>query len=176
VLNVTRYLSLSSHVAAASETAVREEQVARDLTNRAAAIRRSIDPKALERVTKAAVEANAIIDARAFSWTAFFNDIESTLPPNVMLTAVTPSPIEGGIRVRLVVLGRTVEGIDAFIERLEETRRFTNVLAVAEQVNDQGLFQTTIEGGYRDVPQADRPAPTPAPAAGPTAGTPGGAP
>jgi hypothetical protein len=125
-------------------------------------------------VTKAALEVNGIIDARTFSWTGLFNDIETTLPPNVMLTAVTPQPVDGGIRVKLVVLGRTVEGIDTFIERLEQTGRFANVLAVAEQVTEEGLFQTTIEGSYRDVPAtADRaaaPAPRPSPAPTSTGG------
>ena len=173
LVNAIRYVSLSRHVAAATATAAFEEQQARDLTRRAGEVRRSIDQKALERVTKAALEANGIIDARAFSWTGLFNDIETTLPPNVMLTAVTPKPVEGGISVRLVVLGRTVEAIDTFIEHLEQTGRFANVLAVAEQVTEEGLFQTTIEGGYRDVPTP--PGKTAAPAAAaPTAA--GGAP
>lgn len=152
IVNVTRFISLSSHVSSASVTAASEEQRARALTVSAGEVRRSIDPKALERVTQAALEANGIIDARAFSWTGLFNDLEGTLPPNVMLTAVTPAPVEGGIRVRLVVLGRTVEGIDTFIERLEQTGRFANVLAVDEQVTEEGLFQTTIDGHYQDAP------------------------
>jgi hypothetical protein len=174
VVNVVRYISLSRHVSVATATAAREEQQAREFTVRAAEVRRSIDQKALERVTKAALEVNGIIDARTFSWTGLFNDIETTLPPNVMLTAVTPQPVDGGIRVKLVVLGRTVEGIDTFIERLEQTGRFANVLAVAEQVTEEGLFQTTIEGSYRDVPAtADRaaaPAPRPSPAPTSTGG------
>jgi len=176
IVNVTRFISLSSQVSSASANAAREEQVAREYTVRAGEVRRSIDPKALERVTKAALEANGIIDARAFSWTGLFNDIESTLPPNVMLTAVTPAPVEGGIRVRLVVLGRTVEGIDTFIERLEQTGRFANVLAVDEQVTDAGLFQTTIDGRYQDAaPASGKPEASAAQASRPSPPAAGGA-
>ena len=40
-------------------------------------------------------EANALIDQRTFSWTEFFNQIEATLPPDVMLTSVRPSFKDG---------------------------------------------------------------------------------
>ena len=162
IVNVTRFVSLSNQASSSGSTAVRDEQQARTLTARAVQVRRSIDQKALERVTAAAVEANAIIDARAFSWTGFFNDIESTLPPNVMLTAVTPEPDKDGMRVSLVVLGRTVEGIDTFVERLEATGHFANVLPAAEQITEEGLYQTTIVSLY-DAREAVKPAGTPAP-------------
>ena len=44
-----------------------------------------------------------------------------------MLTSITPSIGPDGATVRLTVLGRTVEAIDTFIERLEATTRFENV-------------------------------------------------
>ena len=53
-----------------------------------------------------AEEANALIDQRTFSWTEFFNLIESTLPPDVMLSAVRPSFKDGITRVNMFVLGR----------------------------------------------------------------------
>src|SRR5688572_21088171 len=68
--NVTRIIGLSRVQAELSAGASRDEARAADLSSRAAAVRRSIDPKELERVTAAATEANGLIDARAFSWTA----------------------------------------------------------------------------------------------------------
>ena len=41
--------------------------------------------------SRAAQEANALIDQRTFSWTELFNQIEATLPPDVMLTSVRPA-------------------------------------------------------------------------------------
>jgi Tfp pilus assembly protein PilN len=164
IFNAMRLVSLSTRQAALGREAARDEARAADLNARAAAVRRGIDPKALARVTNAAIEANALVDARAFSWTALFNDIEATLPADVMLTAISPTVDNGGaMRVRFVAVGRTVEGIDTFIERLEQTGRFKRVLAPSEQVTEDGLFETTIEGLYRQpVPEA-------------TAGTGGGA-
>lgn len=167
--NVTQFVALSGRQSALGEGAGRDEAMARDLTARAVTVRRSIDPKALRRVTDQATEANAIIDARAFSWTALFNDIETTLPPTVMLTSVSPRITADGVLVRFVVLGRLVEAIDTFIERLEQTGRFVDVLAADEQVTDEGLYQTVLQGGYR---HPDTP-PTGPPARGaPGAGTP----
>jgi hypothetical protein len=166
VFNVTRLAGLSSKQSALAAEASRDERRAADLTSRAAAIRRSIDPKALARVTDAAIEANALIDARAFSWTALFNDIESTLPATVMLTSISPSVSKDreGVLVRFIVIGRTVEGIDTFIEKLEGTGRFHHVIAPAEEFTDDGLYRTTIEGTYLQTaaPPADAPAAAPA--------------
>ncbi len=167
VLNVVWFLGYSGRQSGQAASAARDEAQARALTARAAEVRRRIDPKALQRVTEAASEANAIIDARAISWTALFNDIEATLPPNVMLTSVSPSSGRDGVTVRFIVLGRTVEGIDTFIERLEQTGRFVRVFPAAEELTDEGLYQTTILAAYRQPgPSADadsdRPGPAPA--------------
>ena len=89
--NVSEYLRLSGRQGGLAADAARDEAMARTLTARAAEARRRIDAKSLERISAQAAEANGIIDARTFSWTALFDDIEATLPPTVMLTAITPS-------------------------------------------------------------------------------------
>ena len=94
------------------------------LRREAVRIRKGIDPKELTVVAAAAREANALIDQRTFSWTAFFNHLEATLPPDVMLVSVRPSIDRGATRVSMVVLGRTPEDIDEFIEKLEATGAF----------------------------------------------------
>jgi len=182
VFNAVRLVSLSTRQAALSAEASRDEARAADLTRRAGSIRRSIDPAAVARVTDAAAEANTLVDARAFSWTSLFNDIEATLPADVMLTAISPNVEQDGeMKVRFVVLGRSVEGIDTFIERLEHTGRFTHVLAPTEQVTDEGLFETTIEGTYQQAAQPTTGAATGVPkpggavaSAGPAASAAGG--
>ena len=159
LFNATQLIGLSRTQAERSTAASRDEARAADLTSRAAAIRRSIDPKALERVTAAATEANGLIDARAFSWTALFNDIEATLPPAVMLTSVTQGTSQGesALRVQFIVRGRTVEAVDTFIERLEQTGRFRKVMAPSELVTEEGLIETTIEGEYLQTAPAAAP-------------------
>ena len=161
--NVSAYLRLSGRQGGLSADIARDEAMARTLASRAADARRRIDAKSLERVRAQAAEANGIIDARTFSWTALFDDIEATLPPTVMLTAITPSIGPDGASVRLTVLGRTVEAIDTFIERLEGTTRFENVQPSSETVTEEGLFQTQVTGRYLTTPTAAAPAAAPAP-------------
>ena len=176
--NVSEYLRLSGRQGGLAADAARDETMARTLTARAAEVRRRIDAKTLERVSLQAAEANGIIDARTFTWTALFDDIEATLPPTVMLTAIAPSIGPDGATVKLTVLGKTVDAIDTFIERLEATSRFENVQPSSESVTDDGLFQTQVTGRYLTTPPAAvKPAAPPAAtspaAASPASSTPG---
>ncbi len=167
--NVSEYLRLSGRQGGLEADAARDEGLARTLTARAAEARGRIDAKSLERVRAQAAEANGIIDARTFSWTMLFDDIEATLPPTVMLTAITPSVEEDGTStVRLTVLGRTVEAIDDFIERLEATKRFENVQPSSEIVTEEGLFQTAVMGRYLAAQPAVPGTPPPVGPAAPT--------
>jgi Tfp pilus assembly protein PilN len=163
--NVSEYLRLSGRQGGLAADAARDEAMAQTLTARAADVRRRIDAKALERIRAQAAEANGIIDARTFSWTALFDDIEATLPPTVMLTAIAPNIGPDGATVRLTVLGRSVEAIDTFIERLEATTRFENVQPASERVDDDGLFETLVTGRYLAASPAAAPAGPAAPSA-----------
>lgn len=165
--NVSEYLRLSGRQGGLSADIARDEAAARALAARAAEARRRIDAKSLERTRAQAAEANGIIDARTFSWSAFFDDVEATLPPNVMLTSITPRIGSDGAEVRLTVLGRTVEAIDTFIERLEATKRFENVQPSTELVTEDGLFQTLVTGRY--LSEVTAPTPATPPPTGPAA-------
>ena len=171
--NVSEYLRLTGRQGGLAADAARDETQARTLNARAADARRRIDRKQLEVIGEQALQVNGIIDARTFSWTSLFDDIEATLPPTVMLTAITPKIDQAGASVRLVVVGRTVEAIDAFIERLEGTKRFADLLVVTEQVTDDGLFEAQLAGRYlAALPAATPAAAPPAPATAPgTRGT-----
>jgi Tfp pilus assembly protein PilN len=164
--NVSEYLRLSGRQGGLSADIARNEAAALALSTRAAEARRRIDAKSLERTSAQAAEANGIIDARTFSWTALFDDIEATLPPTVMLTSITPRIGPEGAEVRLTVVGRTVEAIDTFIERLEATKRFEHVQPASEAVTEDGLFQTLVTGRYL-IGAATAPTPAPAPPIGP---------
>ena len=101
-----------------------------------------------------AEEVNRLIEQRLFSWTAFFNVIERTLPANVMLTAVRPDAGEEGTSVDLAVVGRTVADIEEFIRRLEGTGVFADVLARQGELNDEGMYRAQLRG--RLVPLDER--------------------
>lgn len=129
-----------------------EEEAAR-LRSEAVRIRGQIDPQELEVVAKAAREANAIIDQRAFSWTDLLTEFERTLPPDVRITAVQPRlEQQGDFVVAIGVQAKQAEDLDTFIEALEAGGGFHNVLSVQEQTGETGLIQAVVEGSY--VPPA----------------------
>ena len=68
-----------------------------------------------------------------------------------MLTSITPSIGPDGATVRLTVLGRTVEAIDTFIERLEATTRFENVQPSSEMVTEDGPVPDHGDGPLPDA-------------------------
>jgi Tfp pilus assembly protein PilN len=134
------------------------ETKSRELRERAALIRGSINPRELEATVAAAREANLLIERRVFSWTEVLNQFETTLPAAVRISSVRPRvERDGSMMVEVVVLARTVEAVDAFIENLEKLGAFSGVLSREEFVNEDGLIQASLEGRYR-------PAAGPAPA------------
>jgi hypothetical protein len=50
--------------------------------------------------------------------------------------------------VTMAVLGRRAEDIDEFIEKLEATGAFENVVPVQQDRNEEGLRRVTIEAIY----------------------------
>jgi len=93
----------------------------------------------------AMTEANRLVGQRTFSWTAFFNVIDTTLPPDVMLTVVRPRFHEEGRLLELEVVGRNVSVVDEFIVRLEGSGYFSDVLARQEELASDGMYRVQIQ-------------------------------
>lgn len=148
VVNAVRIVTLSRQNTELSTQIVQEQQEAARLTEEAAAVRRTIDRNELQRVVLAAGEANALIDQRTFSWTEFFNWLETTLPPDVMLTSVRPLFQDGEIRINMNVLGRRAEDIDEFMERLEASGVFERALPGREDITEQGIYRVSMSVTY----------------------------
>jgi Tfp pilus assembly protein PilN len=122
----------------------------RDLRDQATRLRASINPRELDATVAAAREANALIGRRVFSWTEVLNQFETTLPPSVRISSIRPRvERDGTMIVGVVVLARTVEAVDSFIENLEQHGAFSAVLSREEFVNEQGLIQASLEGRYK---------------------------
>lgn len=122
------------------------EREAAAVSNRTARLEREMPRDALAALTAAAGEVNRLVERRLFSWTAFFNVVEQTLPPGVMLTAVRPDTDEEGTSVDLAVVGRTVADVEDFIRRLEESRVLADVLARQGERNDEGMYRAQLRG------------------------------
>ncbi len=136
------------------------EAEARELRDKARLTRQSIDRAQLELVQLAAREANELIDRRAFSWTDLFNRFEDTLPADVRISAVQPQvDRDGRMLVAVTVVSRRVEDLDEFIEALEKTGAFHEMLSRQETAEDDGTLRSVIQGFYGPPAGAAVPAP-----------------
>jgi Tfp pilus assembly protein PilN len=165
IANLVSVVRLSRQNTVLGSTMREDRSTAEELTRKARQIRQEINQDELKVIVAAAREANALIDGRTFSWTALFNQLETTLPPDVMLSSVRPTIDDNGTKITMVVVGRRTADLDEFMEKLEATGAFENVLPHQQNLNDEGLTEATIDGMY--VPEVA--APPPAPAAAPPA-------
>ena len=157
VWNVISVVSLSRQNTELSTRVNQDRAEADQLTKMAGEIRGRMNKDELQLVVDEAREANALIDQRTFSWTAFFNHLEATMPPDVMLTSVRPKVEKGVTSVAMGVLGRRPEDIDEFIEKLEATGAFENVVPVQQDRTEEGLRRVSIEAIYSATAETTEP-------------------
>ena len=165
--NAIRIIALSRQNTDLSSLIDRDHEEAQRLTREAQRIRAGINQTELEATARRAALANSLIDQRTFSWTEFFNHIEETLPPDVMLTSVRPSFIDNVTTIQMTVLGRRSEDLDEFMEKLEATGAFDSVLPAQRDTTDEGLDRLLLQTVYTGVPPEESPAPVPAKTAPP---------
>jgi hypothetical protein len=173
-VNVFRMVTLSRQNTELSSRVNRDHADAADLAKMASDILRRVDKDELQRVVDSAREANALIDQRTFSWTAFFNRIEATMPPDVMLSTVRPTIRDGVTRVSMTVIARRAEDIDEFMEKLESTGAFEEVVPSQQDRTDEGLYRVAVESIYTGTAEEPQ-GPEPPSAAPPAVRKPGGA-
>lgn len=161
LFNAAETLQLQGQSRDSRLTIAQNEAQARDLRDKAAAIRRSIDRTKLDAVQVAAREANLLIDRRTFSWTELLNQFQSTLPPDVRIAGVMPQTDPDGRRqVQITVFERRIEDLEAFMDALEKTGAFSSVLSRSDHPNEDGTIQSDIQAFYK--PSAARAASQPA--------------
>jgi hypothetical protein len=149
MFNVIRLLQLGTSQRSLGARAVQAQTEATKLRADAARVRAQVDAKELEVVSDAAREANAIIDMRAFSWSDLLAQFEMTLPETVRITAVQPRlERDGRFIVGMRVEARQVGELEKFLDALEMTGAFHNVVPTDEQATDDGLLEAVIEGLY----------------------------
>jgi Tfp pilus assembly protein PilN len=143
-------------------TAIRHDTGQIDyLTKEALQVRRGLNQKELAVIAAAAKEANMLIEQRTFSWTALFNQLESALPEDVMVTSVRPEFTDGETQVNLDIQGRRSEDIQAFWDRLDKTGSFRDVLWSGLTISDEGIHRMQMKAVYTAAPAAPRTAAVP---------------
>ena len=144
-----RVRGLMNERASLTAAAAREEERALEISANTIQLQRDATGGELEVLAAATVEANRLIDQRTFSWTEFLNLIEATLPPDVMLTSLRPNVDTEGFGVLIGIVVRSVEAIDQFVEGLEATGAFEDVLSREEEIADDGSYRAVLFARYQ---------------------------
>lgn len=165
VFNVWRIVTLTREQRELTARTSAADANAAQLRAAAVQIRQGLNPQELKAVSSSASEANTIIDRRLFSWTELFNRFEATLPDDARIVSVRPHiEKEGDVQLSMAVIARQYEDVHKFVENLEATGVFSNMLQGEETVNADGLIQVTIHGRY--APSHSAPSPRGAAAPG----------
>ena len=155
IFNATEVIHYSRSDTQLATEASRDEKRAAESRASAMRLRASMDPKQVDFASAEARQANELIDRRTFSWTELFNQFEMTLPDNVRITSVRPKlESKRGIVLTIGVVSRTVDEVNQFMESLERTGAFADLLSSEEHIDEQGLLQASLTSVY--VPAAAR--------------------
>jgi Tfp pilus assembly protein PilN len=153
IFNLAQIFILTRRQSSLSREATAAERRAAELRAHAARTLQSVDAKALDSISGAAREANAIIGQRLFSWTDLLNQLEKTLPDNVRITALRPIVArDGSITVTMTVNAQSVGEIEQFMARLEETQAFSDVYPLSDEPAEEGGVRASLEGKYAPAP------------------------
>ncbi|HXT30238.1 MAG TPA: PilN domain-containing protein [Vicinamibacterales bacterium] len=181
---VVRIVRFSQHKTDLNAVVTKDRAEAEKNEREAAQILGKLDKKEVAQVTAAATEANDLINQRTFSWTQLFNELQATMPEDVMLMTIRPEFKDGVTTLTFDLQGKTAEDISDFWEHLEKIGTFHDVVWSTVQVTEQGFQRIQMKAVYTShapVPQnattipAPVPAPEPAAAENPAAAPPAAA-
>jgi Tfp pilus assembly protein PilN len=133
-----------------SQRAEAAERQTADYRQQAQTIRQALNTDEMSAVQRAAAQANTLIERRVFSWTDLFNQFERTLPPDVRIGAVEPQvDSTGRLLIQITVFSRDPEDLNAFMDQLEVSGRFREVLSRQDSaLEDEGLMRSIVQGYY----------------------------
>jgi Tfp pilus assembly protein PilN len=145
IFNTERVLRYSHSETEQDTSASRDEARASELRAQATKLRNSVDAKQIDLASTEARQANDLIDRRTFSWTELFNVFEKTLPDDVRITAVRPNVEQGKFGLRISVVARSVDDVNAFMNNLQMTGMFRQVGSlISEKFTDTGEVQDEL--------------------------------
>ncbi len=158
-VNAAQLVSLSQQGAMQGDRARTEGLRASGARGEADVVRRGLDVAQLRAVSGAASEANALIQRRTFSWTGLFNQLETTLPPDVRLVEIQPQADDRGrLMLSLTVVSKQIEDLDTFIRALEGTGAFLGVISRSDEALDDGTIESNVQGYYKPAAAGTAPA------------------
>jgi hypothetical protein len=158
ILNVTQVLSLSARRGEVQRRLDATRTEAADIRARAAALQQNVDRNALQQLAASADEANQLIDQRTFSWTALFGLLERAMPMDVRLVSVSPRVDSTVVGVTMTVVARDLLDVQDFMDALQDTGAFYDVMPPEMQQRDDGTVTAIVDASYLGP---DAAAPTP---------------
>jgi hypothetical protein len=159
IFNVVQVIRLMASERALGARAAQAEARANQLREEARQVRSRINTRELADVAAAAEEANALIDLRTFSWSQLFAALEQALPESVRFTSFQPAEDrEGRFVVSARVQARRVQDLESYLDELEKSGVFHDVLATEEQTDPEGLINAVVEGVYTPPARDQQPA------------------
>jgi Tfp pilus assembly protein PilN len=167
VYNAYEWLRFSKSDTERAAQASEDEARAAELRASAARLRATVDADKIRMTAVDASQANDLIGRRTFSWTELFNQFEATIPADVRITSVRQRiDRDRGSVLTIIVHAKGVDEINAFIDELEATGLFHELLAQDEAMSDNREVEAVLEAVYRPASAGEG-----APVAQPTAGT-----
>jgi Tfp pilus assembly protein PilN len=146
--NALRAVSLRNEEGTLSARATQALADANRLRADARRITAQIDPREMATVSAAASEANNAIDRRAFSWGHLLTTLEATLPDDVRVTSVQPRVEDGTITVTMNIEAMSPESLAKFMDTLEATGSFGQVLPHDQTTGDDDVIDAVVEATY----------------------------
>jgi len=88
---------------------------------------------------------NGLIARKDLSWTRLFANLEEMVPDNVHLVGLKPDITQNGaVTLHLDVVGRSIADVSRFIEALEKSPEFENVVVSVEQKEPNAATDVNI--------------------------------
>jgi hypothetical protein len=148
IFNVTALSHLSGERAKQQAEEEQSLSEADRVRQSAQKLQQSLDQSNLRTLADQTREANWLIDQRTFSWTEFLGFIERTLPRDARLVAVAPRVERNVFKIVMLVNAKQQGDLETFIESLESTAAFKNVLPTDMTRLEDGTLSITLESTY----------------------------
>ena len=136
------------------ERSIRAE--AESLGSHVAALKSTLDkPEASAKLSEIGF-LNGLIARKDLSWTRLFANLEEMVPESVHLVSLRPDiGAKGGVTLHLDVVGRSIADVSRFIEALEKSPEFENVIVSVEQKEPNAATDVNISLTANYFPQRE---------------------
>jgi Tfp pilus assembly protein PilN len=136
LLSVAAYRSWHSNRELRTDMARWEDSIRRDQLQQRELAAEFRAPAAQQVLDRSAF-LNSLIDERSFPWTKIFMDLEDTLPPGVRVVSISPRLVNGRAEVTLEVGATDDQGKIQFLEAIEKSKMFSDMVVTSERRSDQ---------------------------------------